>query len=418
MVVNSTKKNNKEPKILFIHHAPMWYRRPFFSQLSHEYSVEFIFTNVKSYDKLYGTKLSQYLPGMEGVNYKIVPKKLGIALGAIKRSISDYDVFVGGSWDTPSDLIETIFYYVIVKIRRKPFILWREDWDWNVNTTKRKIVKKIAGFISRGADAILVPGSKHRDFFTNLGNSNDKIFIMPNVSNITLHESDYQNKDHLIKELGLNNKKIVLFVGRLIDLKGIQYLLPAFQKLSHKMSDVVLLIVGDGEYREELEKIAHKLDLLDDDKNLNNSLTSENKSQLNENNTNNNVSKVIFTGKIENDLLGAYYLLANIFVLPSITTYYADACPLVVNEAMYFGKPVITSDAVGTTFMIENGKNGYVVPERDPDALYKAMDMILSDNKLEMQMGETSKGIIKSGFKYKDMMEGFQKALEYVKNKI
>lgn len=126
MVVDKTipQRKGDRTKILFVHHAPMWYRRPFFKMLNREYDIEFLFTNVKGYDKLYGTELSKDLPGMEGVNYKIIPKRVGIAWGAIKRTMGDYDVFVGGSWDTPSDLIETFFYYLIVKIRGKPFILW------------------------------------------------------------------------------------------------------------------------------------------------------------------------------------------------------------------------------------------------------------------------------------------------------
>jgi len=150
---------------------------------------------------------------------------------------------------------------------------------------------------------------------------------------------------------------------------------------------VELFILGDGECRDELENISQKLDL---------------------------ENEVHFMGNIDNDLLGAYYMLSNVFVLPSITTYYADACPLVVNEAMYFGKPVVTSEAVGTTFMIEEGVNGYVVKERNPDALFKAMYRILSDDHLERKMGEASKKVIEKGFTYQNMMDGFNQALRYV----
>lgn len=401
MVVNVQEKGtgNAKPKILFIHHAPMWYRRPFFHYLGQMYPVEFLFTNVEEYNRLYDTELSGDLPGMEGVKYQAVPKKLGIAWGAINRTLGDYDVFVGGSWDTPADVIETFFYLIILKLKRKPFILWREDWDWNVNSIKRKLVKSFAGFIARRADALLVPSYKHGEFFTKMNVSPEKIFIMPNVSNIEIGEMDFKNEERIRKELGLLNKKIVLFVGRLFDLKGVQYLLPGFKKLTQKMDEAVLLIVGGGECQEELEKMAHELELTDL-------------------NIDDETNKVIFTGNIENELLGAYYLLANIFVLPSITTYFADACPLVVNEAMYFGKPVITSDAVGTTFMIEEGENGFVVPERDPDALFRAMDTILSHPEMEKKMGKRSKEIIEEGFQYKNMIDGFQKALKHVQDNI
>lgn len=349
---NPGNSDNKVLKILFVHHTAMWYRKPFFRSLSNLYDVNFLFTNVEGYNKTYGTHLSRKIPGMDGINYEVVPNRWGIAWGAIKRAMGKYDIFVGGSWDTPTDVFETFFYYFIVKIKRKPFILWREDWDWNVKNTKRKLAKFIAGFISRGADAVLVPGDKQREFYKGLGASSDKIFTMPNVSNISVKEEDYINRDKIVQELNLEDKKSILFVGRLINLKGVHYLINAFAKLTEKMENAVLIIVGDGECLKELKLLVQTLGIED---------------------------RVFFQGNVENDLLGAYYLLSNIFVLPSITTHHADACPLVVNEAMYFKKPVVTSDAVGTTFMIEDGVNGFVVRERDSESLYHALYKILED---------------------------------------
>jgi len=190
-------------------------------------------------------------------------------------------------------------------------------------------------------------------------------------------------------EMGLKDEKVILLVGRLIELKGVKFLLKAFSKLIQRMDDVVLVIVGDGECREDLEKLSMDLNL---------------------------DGNVYFRGNVDNELVGAYYLLCNVFVLPSITTHHADACPLVVNEAMYFAKPVITSDAVGTTFMIKNGVNGFVVPEQDSDALFKALYNILTDSELEKRMGEASKKVINEGFTYQNMLDGFNQALNYIKN--
>ena len=385
-----TDKNPVKPKILFVHHTAMWYRRPFFRKLSSLYDIEFVFNNVERYNSTYDTELSHEIEGLEGVKYFVKPSYLGISFGAIKKTMGDYDIFVGGSWDTLTDVIETLFHFTIVKVRKKPFVLWREDWDWNVESLKRKMVKRLARFIGGSADAILVPGPKHMEFFTSLGVSPDKIFIMPNVSNIKLKLNDYKNRDSIRQEFGLKDKKIVLYVGRLIDLKGVDYLIRAFSKLADKLDETVLLIVGEGDCRKGLQKLAKNLKIGD---------------------------KVFFMGNIDNDLLGGYYLLSDVFVLPSITTYYADACPLVVNEAMYFGKPVITSDAVGTTFMIKEGENGYVFPERNVDALFEAMNTILSDPELERRMGEKSKEIIESKFKYQNMVNGFDKAVNYVVRK-
>lgn len=384
MVLNDDPQENK---ILFVHHTAMWYRKPFFRQLSKLYNVKFIFTNVEGYNKTYDTELSGKIEGLEGVNYEVIKNYFGIAFGAIKESTGDYDIFVGGSWDTLTDVIETVLYFIIVKLKRKPFILWREDWDWNVKSVKRSLVKLLAGFIGKNVDAILVPGSKHRDFFISLGVSSDKIFIMPNVSNIQIRDNDYLNKEKIEEKFDLTDKKVILCVGRLIDLKGVDYLINAFATLSNKMDNAVLIIVGDGPEKINLERLTKELNIED---------------------------KVIFTGNIENDLVGGYYLVSDVFALPSITTYYADACPLVVNEAMYFGKPVITSDAVGTTFMIKNGENGYIVPEKNSNALCEAIYKVINNPNLEKDMGKYSKKLIEKKFRYRNMIDGFNNAVKYV----
>jgi glycosyltransferase involved in cell wall biosynthesis len=376
-----------DTKILMVHHTAMWYRKPFFRMLSQIYPIRFFFTNVDTYNKTYDTDLKGEIEGLDGVDYTVVKNYQGLSFGAMKATFGDYDVFVGGSWDTLTDLIETLVYFMVVKLRRKPFILWREDWDWNVNSIKRSMVKRFAGFIGRNVDAVLVPGTRHSEFFTKLGVKPENIFIMPNVSNIEASKDDPIHRDEIIKELGLENKKIAMFVGRLIDLKGVDYLIKAFRGVSDNLDDAVLLIVGEGPEKSALEALTAELGL---------------------------EGRVLFTGNIDNSKLGAYYMLADLFVLPSITTYFADACPLVVNEAMYFSKPVITSDAVGTTFMIREGGNGYVVPEKNSEALEQAILKVLSDPDLILSMGRESKKLIDTSFRYENMLDGFESAVNMV----
>lgn len=213
----------------------------------------------------------------------------------------------------------------------------------------------------------------------------DKVFIMPNVSNISVKEGDYINKEKLKKKLKIADKKVVLYVGRLIKRKGVDYLIKAFAKLKNEINDVVLIIIGRGECRDELELLVKNLNIED---------------------------SVYFMGYVEDELLPAYYLLCNICVVPSITYGMADPWVLVVNEAMYFGKPVIATDAVGAAFdMIKDGENGFMVPEKDSEALYEAMKKILSDPELEEKMGKESKKIIERKFRYEHMIEGFSKAI-------
>ena len=101
--------------------------------------------------------------------------------------------------------------------------------------------------------------------------------------------------------------------------------------------------------------------------------------------------------------------------MPSITYGQADCWGYVVNEAMCCGKPVIATNAVGAAFdMVKDGKNGFIVPEKDADALYKAIKKIISEPELGRNMGLESKRIIEQGFTYEHMINGFRRAVDSV----
>ncbi len=381
-------------KLYFIYNTAMWYRRSFIKELSETYNIKFIFTHMQVCREIYGVEPFEKCEWLESLNYMTLKnyfnflKPHGIAFGIIKESMGNYDLISGGSWDSISEIIETIFVYAIAKFRRKPIILRRENWDWYKNSNKNKILKVIFKNITRSADALVVPGTKHKEYFISLGSLPEKIFIMPNACDISIKDGDHIKKEKLRDKFKIGEKKVILYVGRLVKQKGVDYLLKAFAKYKKENNDIVLVIVGNGECRNKLEILSKDLKIDD---------------------------SVYFIGHIEYDNLPAYYLLCNVCVVPSITYRIADAWAFVVNEAMYFGKPVIATEAVGAAYdMIENGKNGYMIPEKDSYSIYIAMKKILSDPELEIKMGYVSKKIIEEGFMEQNMVEGFSKAVKYL----
>jgi glycosyltransferase involved in cell wall biosynthesis len=372
-------------KILFVHNTTMWYTIPFFKRLSKIYDVKFVFTHIEVSNDVYGVELSGEIEGLEDVSYKALKNYFGIAFGLIKELLRDDCDIIVDSFIS----IEAMFSFTIAKLRRKPIIFWSEAWDWEKRKTlKRKLFAPLFNFVVSHSDAFFVPGSRHKEYFVSLGASPDKVFIMPNVSNITVKDEDYVNREKLKDELDIGPKKVVLYVGRLTKQKGIEHLIEAFAKLRNEINDVVLIIVGRGECRDELELLAKNLNIKD---------------------------SVYFMSYVKNELLPPYYLLCDICVMPSITYDQADAWGFIINEAMYFGKPVIATDAVGAAYdMIKDGENGFMVPEKDSESLYIAMKKILSDPELEKKMGEESKRIIEDGFRYENMVDGFREAVEYV----
>jgi glycosyltransferase involved in cell wall biosynthesis len=221
-----------------------------------------------------------------------------------------------------------------------------------------------------------------------LGARPDKVFIMPYASNIVFKEADYKEARRIRESLNIASKKVIFFVGRLVDQKGVNYLLEVFAMIRKERDDVALLIVGDGEAKAKLEAQAADLGVKDSAR---------------------------FVGFQSNEKLAAYYLAGDICAVPSITLGQADVWVRTVNDAMQAGKPVVATSAVGASFdMIEEGENGFIVPERDGAALYQALKKLVVSPELAKKMGEKSKLIVEQRFEYPQMIDGFSRAIEAV----
>ena len=169
------------------------------------------------------------------------------------------------------------------------------------------------------------------------------------------------NLDHeqFDREFGLNeeNKKI-LYVGRLMEEKGLEVLLRAYSIVEDKMPDTNLIIVGKGHLRASLEDQASKLGL----------------------------ENVIFTGFVSDSLLRQAYASSDLFVLPS----YAEIQPLVLLEALAMGLPAIGTNVGGVPEMIIEGQNGYVLEPGDHEGLAERTIRILNDDKLREEFSRNS----------------------------
>lgn len=368
----------KKPKILFIHNTAMWYRIPFFKQLAQKYDIHLVFTHFDVISSIYNSSNSHNIKGLEDVKYTILENdKKGNAKNLKNILKEDYDIIVGGSWDSIPELKETLKISRYAKKHNIPFIIWREDWDWRrPNSLKQKTLNQIIKHLTHKADMILVPGSIHEKYFQKLGVKPENITIMPNVSNIEGYNDKIQKT---------NTTKTILYVGRLIKRKGVVYLLKAYNKLRKKHENTKLIIIGEGEEEKYLKNY-----------------TSIHK-----------IPDVTFTGKIPNNELKNYYQKANITVVPSIDEQMADPWVFILNEAMYYSTPIIATDAVGAAYDMIDG-NGYMVKQRNSEKLYEAMDKIISDEKLEDEMSKRSKEIIDKKYQYKNMTDAFNKAVNKV----
>ncbi|WP_162685836.1 glycosyltransferase family 4 protein [Methanosphaera sp. BMS] len=365
-------------KILFIHNTLMWYRMEFFKLVNERYDLELVFSHMQVIKDIYDGSADSNIRSLEDVNVEILDNRHGFARGLISKLFGDYDVVIGGSWDSVQELVESLFILIIAKLRRKKFIIWREDWDWPRNSSiKQKVLDVFIRLLTKSADAILVPGSLHREYFEKFTDE-DRIYIMPNVSNIS---SD-------IKKIDKKDNRQILYVGRLIKRKGVIYLIKAFDLLKEKIGDASLIIIGDGQEEVNLKEYVRK----------------------------NKIEDVTFTGKVDNDELKNYYINCNLVVVPSVNYQMGDPWVFVLNEAMYYNNPMIVTDAVGASKdMIRD--NGFIVEEKNVNQLYEAMLRIIGDYDLQRSMSENSYNIIKDEYQYSNMINSFVECVESVNNK-
>lgn len=163
----------------------------------------------------------------------------------------------------------------------------------------------------------------------------------------------------------------VLFVGRLVERKGVAYLIDAIARVSDR--ELSLEIIGDGPAHASLQARAEALGVAD---------------------------RVTFRGKVTSDELQASYARAAVFVLPSVVDARGDTEGLgvVLLEAMNYGTPVIASRIGGIPDIVEDGVSGLLVPAGDVTALAEALRRLIEDPALARRLGEAGRQRVRERF--------------------
>jgi glycosyltransferase involved in cell wall biosynthesis len=346
----------KKLKVLVIWRGPSPYRVDFFNELGKYCDLTVLF-EMKPGD-ISDKKLDWFhedYKNFNGIYLKgiLLFGKIWFCFDLIKYLIpkKKYDFIVLGMYSTPTQIM-AILYFKLVGI---PYVL---NSDGGFIKKDRKIVHYVKRFLIRGAKAYLSSSVGTTNYLRHYG-AKGNITIYPFTSqfkNQVLKSIDPSIKTKKKQELGIEEEVMIMFSGQFIDRKGIDVLLTSCNGLSKNCS---VYIIG-GKPTNQYLKIVYEL----------------------------NLENIHFIDFKKPEELVDFYLAADIYVLPTRE----DIWGLVINEAMAYGLPIVTTDhCLAGKELIEDFTNGFIVPTNNPEELRLRLNILIQDKKLRVLMGENNK---------------------------
>jgi glycosyltransferase involved in cell wall biosynthesis len=372
-------------RVAFVTNLPSHYHKPLFEALAQAFDTDFYFFSdgsekwIENKNSLnFGNYKAQYVCGWRiSSRFRLnIPLLYHIYKGR-------YDVVIqaiSGRFETPS-----IFF--LCRILGTPFVLWANLWQ-HPGGLFHNLTSWMVKYIYKASHAIVAYGPHVASYIKQYGVSPRKIFYSWNITDNHLFNRPVleHEKADVKRRLDLGAHSL-LYVGRLVEEKGLRILFEAYKHLVRSMN-VSLVCVGRGPLKEELEQYV----------------------------VTNHLDKVRFLDYVPNEELAAIYSVVDVLVLPSVTRpWFKEPWGIVVNESMNQGCAIIATTAVGAALsgLVVEGLNGYVVPEEDVESLRGAMEkMFISPERLAA-MKEFSRTYIQQ-WDYRKSLEGFRNAIAYL----
>lgn len=227
----------------------------------------------------------------------------------------------------------------------------------------------------RAADAITVVSGDTRAKLLRMFGSDlqKKTRTIPGGIRLSLFPGKMKKNDldDLSEKLNIKSNKIALFTGRLINEKGIDYLVKAASKIN---GDVV--IAGDGPQKKRLEQMIKDRKLVN----------------------------VHLLGHFDYLTLIKLYYLATVFVAPAV---WDEPLGLTIIEAMAAGKPVIVTRRGGVTMAVKDGQNGFFVKSRNASDIAEKVNKLFANTSLAKRMGENARKVVEERFTWKKIAKKF-----------
>jgi glycosyltransferase involved in cell wall biosynthesis len=225
----------------------------------------------------------------------------------------------------------------------------------------RKVASRMESWVSANATQTIVVSTPLKQYLESIGVPKDKCIVMANgVDPVRFVPRDKDSS--LLATFGIRPNQIVIgFTGVLRAWHGLDLLLKATADLAVKGVPVFLLIVGDGPYRQQLEKIVAELGIAE---------------------------IVAVTGRLPHDRVPDHVALFDVAVSPRATFY---ASPMKVIEYMALGKPVVVPGTLNFLDIIDDGVNGLTFPDGDAEGLARSLEKLCGSAPARTAMGHEAR---------------------------
>ena len=337
-------------KVLFITNYPSPYRVKFFDELGKVTDLTVVFSD-RIADKKH-RNASWYIAS-EG-HFRMVQLERHVAsfrgksmcLDVIDWVKKDFDAIVVCGYSNPTMMLAMAY----MRSQKIPFTM---EVDGGLVRQESGIAYRFKKLLVTSASRWFSTGKKTTEFLVHYGANPEKVVEYPfsslMASDLLAEVVSPEEKAALRRELGIEDAHVILSIGQFIHRKGFDVLLRAAAQMK---SEAGIYIVG-GEPTEEYLKMCEQLQL----------------------------KNVHFCGFMKKEELARYYRAADLFVLPTRE----DIWGLVINEAMAYGLPVITTDrCVAGLELVEEGVNGHIVPVDDHTALAEKIDAAMAGDLAQM----------------------------------
>lgn len=312
-----------------------------------------------------------------GIRTLVIPMERHISL---KKDIISLIILIKTFWKekpymvhsmTPKAGMLCMLAAWITRVPRRVHTFTGLVWPTTIGI-KRKILMATDWLTCACATHIIPEGrGVMNDLQTHITNKPMKVLGFGNVMGVDMNRFRHSiNIDEAAKTIKENGIFTFIFVGRIVGDKGINELIEAFIHLLNAHQNSRLLLVG--KYEENLDPIKQET-----------------------------FERIQHTPQIEavgskygDDLL-TYYAASDCFVFPS----YREGFPNTVMEAGAMGLPSIVTDINGSREIIENGKNGIIIPPKNTDALYEAMKNMIEDKLSYAKMSANARPMIEHRYK-------------------